>query len=62
MTTYTPRQRQRIHHKAKHKLGKINKDNPQDKLDFMEQCLDAFDGVDDAENICEMLWMEGSDE
>jgi len=56
---YTPQQRQRIHLKARRKVG-IVKDDAQDKFDFMEQCIDELEGngVDDAEEVCQMLWEE----
>lgn len=59
--SYTPQQKQRIHLKARRKLGLLKRDDAQDRFDFMEQCIQELEdeGVDDAEQICQLLWEEG---
>lgn len=54
--------RQRTSLRAKRLLGQVNKDDAQDRYDFMEQCIsdlsDSGADTDEAEQICQMLWDE----
>ena len=61
MPIYSPRERQRIHLKAKVVLGKVNKNDAGEKFDFMTQCVDDLSNStdeDNAQQICELLWEE----
>ena len=55
-------ERWRIHQKAKRLLGIEKKDS--ERLIFMQQCMEDMQGtgeaddVDDARDICELLWDE----
>ncbi len=55
-------ERRRIHRQAKAKLGL--KQSPQERFDFMRQCIDSMtsDGLaedeNQAEEICQLLWEE----
>jgi len=65
MTSHNWADRRRIHRDALRKLGK--KESPQEKFDFMEQCVDAMqsegvcDDDDEARQICELLWEQQAD-
>ncbi len=60
---YSWLQRYRIHRRAKQKLGHSTRD-PQDRFEFMQQCMDEMiqsgeaEGADDARDVCELMWDE----
>ncbi len=56
--THSLQYRLRLNLRAKKKFGKTNKSDAQFD-DFMEACvaeLEATDGIDDAEQVCLLLW------
>ncbi len=66
MAAYTWLERRRIHRRAKAKLN--IKQDPQDKFDFLSQCIDALTGdgtaadENEAEMICNLLYEEQAGE
>jgi hypothetical protein len=59
---YTFRERQRIHRKAKQKIG-VEVEHKQDAPeDWMDNCIESViddgeaENEDDAEAMCEMIW------
>lgn len=57
---YSPQVIQRVDLLAKRKLGMMQKDDKQSEDDFMEQCISDMEdqGVDDAEEVCAVIWDE----
>ena len=58
---YSAQYLMRINLRSRRLLGWIKRDDPQDKIDFIESCVEQLEGegVEDAENVCELLWEEG---
>ena len=57
---YSAKYLMRINLRSRRLLGWIKRDDAQDKIGFMESCIEQLEGegVDDAEQVCELLWEE----